>query len=165
LQSAIAMCLPRVVMVHLCGLVFFTLFLPGAARRSVRIGESHYDAQQQNHTFAKTFEVLSVARDTFLPGVSGEALFHRQGPGVNVQTRPGRYDLTPNRNLQIMATAVERNRTYNKKYKSDMKTQFGRKSASGTSRTAPKMSGPSFRSGRSKPAPPPPAPAPPPATG
>lgn len=48
-------------------LVPLTLFLLGAARRSTRIGDGHYDAQQQNKTFTETLDVLADARETFFP--------------------------------------------------------------------------------------------------
>jgi len=48
-------------------LVLFTLFLPGAARRSLRIDDSHNEAQQQNSTLAKAFEGSAEARAAFIP--------------------------------------------------------------------------------------------------
>merc|ERR1740129_298930 len=137
-------------MVHLRGLVVFALFLPGVARRSARIGESHHDAQQQNNTFVKALELFSVARERFIPAGFGKARFPRQGHGVDVQTQPGRYDLNPNRNLQMMATSDEGNRK-----SSGSGFRFGR--SKDTSKTPPKTSGSGFRFGRPNSAPPPPA--------
>jgi len=43
------------------GIVLVTVFLPGAARRSIHIGESYHDAQQQTNTVAKTLEESAEA--------------------------------------------------------------------------------------------------------
>jgi len=48
-------------------LALFTLFLPGVARRSLRIDNSHNDARQQHSTLAKAFEGSAEAREAFTP--------------------------------------------------------------------------------------------------
>jgi len=47
----------------LSGLVLFTVFPPGVARRSVRIDRSQYAAQQQINTFSQAFEASADAQD------------------------------------------------------------------------------------------------------
>jgi len=66
-------------MMHLQGLVLFILSLAGAARRSIRIDDSHHDSQQQSSTLTKTFEMSAGGREAFLPTVLPTALFRRQG--------------------------------------------------------------------------------------
>jgi len=53
-------------MMYLRGLALLTLFLPGAARRRLRIGDSHHDAQQSN-TSTNAFEGSAEAREVFNP--------------------------------------------------------------------------------------------------
>jgi len=66
-------------MVHFRDRVLFTLFLAGAARRSVHVGGSHHDAQQQTNTRTETQEVSSDAREVLVPrSLSG--LFRSRGP-------------------------------------------------------------------------------------
>jgi len=65
---------------HLRGLVLFLLVLPGGARRSIRINDSHHDAQQQNNTLANGLEVSAEARGAFTPGSFRTHIFPRAGP-------------------------------------------------------------------------------------
>jgi len=58
-------------MMHLCGLVFFIVFLPGGARRSLRILDSYHDSQQLHNARIKGAEVSVDAREALLPGVIG----------------------------------------------------------------------------------------------
>jgi len=62
------------------GLVLFTLFVPGAARRSIRIDHSAHDAQQRNNALTKALEVSAEAREALLPGGFGTALLRRRAP-------------------------------------------------------------------------------------
>jgi len=64
-------------MMHLPGLVLFTLFLPGAARRSARIGGVHFDAKQLTSTLAKDLEVSADAREALLPSTFMKAVHRR----------------------------------------------------------------------------------------
>jgi len=66
-------------MLHVRCLVPFTLLLPGMARRSIRIGDSHDDVQQQANTFNEQLEMTADAREASLPRGFWTALFHRQG--------------------------------------------------------------------------------------
>merc|ERR1719432_333254 len=70
-------------MMQLRGLVLFTLFLSNAARRSMRVDDSHHNAQQQDNTLIETRGVSVEARDALLPGVLGKALSRGRG------SRPG----------------------------------------------------------------------------
>lgn len=54
-------------MMHLRGLVLFTLFLLGAARRSVLIGNSHHNAEQHTNTLSQALEGSVEALETGLP--------------------------------------------------------------------------------------------------
>jgi len=65
---------------HLRSLVLFLLFLPGGARRSIRIYGSHHDAQQQNSTLANSLEVWAEEREALIPGGFGMGFFRRAGP-------------------------------------------------------------------------------------
>jgi len=68
-------------MMHLRGLVLVLLFLPGFARRSIRLGGSHYDAQQRNNMLANGLEVSAQkAKQTLIPGGAGTGVFRRAGP-------------------------------------------------------------------------------------
>jgi len=58
----------------------FLLFLPGGARRSIRIDDSHRDAQQQNGTLTNGIEVSADVREALLPGKVRTTDFHRAGP-------------------------------------------------------------------------------------
>jgi len=53
-------------MMHLRGLVLFLFVLLGGARRSIRIDDSHHDAQQQ-HTRANGLGASAVAREALIP--------------------------------------------------------------------------------------------------
>jgi len=64
-------------MIHLRGLVLWTLFLPGIARRSFRIDDFRHDAQQQNNGLAEAYELSAEAREAFLPRGFGKALLPR----------------------------------------------------------------------------------------
>lgn len=87
-------------MVHSRDLVLFILFLPGAARRSIRIGDSAHDSQQQTNTLTNTLEVSADARETFLPGGFGNV------PGLQLHAAPwGRLSRFPK--TIAMDTAVK----------------------------------------------------------
>jgi len=55
-------------MKHLRGIVLFLLCLAGDASRSVRISDSHQDAQQEINTLASGVEVSVVAQEALIPG-------------------------------------------------------------------------------------------------
>jgi len=67
-------------MLHLRSLFLFLLFLSGAARRNIRIIDSHHGAQQQNSTLANSLEVSAEAREALIPGGVGERVARRVGP-------------------------------------------------------------------------------------
>jgi len=54
-------------MMHSCGLVLFTLFLPAAAGRSIRSADAFHDTQQQTNDHIQAHEGSAVARGAFLP--------------------------------------------------------------------------------------------------
>jgi len=60
-------------------LVIFTLFLPCAARRSIRIGDSFHDAHRKT-TIVKALEVSADTRMALLPRELGKSLLRRRGP-------------------------------------------------------------------------------------
>jgi len=66
-------------MIHSRSLVFFILFLPGVARRSIQLGDTFHDSHQQTNTVAKSRGVSVDAREALLPWGLGE-LYRRQGP-------------------------------------------------------------------------------------
>jgi len=49
------------------GLVVFKLYPPCGARRSARIGDIRYDADQQSNTFANSLDMSTDAREALLP--------------------------------------------------------------------------------------------------
>merc|ERR1740122_324382 len=55
-------------MMHLRGLALFLLCLAGGARRSIRINDSHQNAQQQNIMLADGLEVSAEAQEALIPG-------------------------------------------------------------------------------------------------
>jgi len=67
-------------MMHWCGLALFIFFLPGTARRSIRVRDSHYDAKQQNNTLTKGLEVSVDARAGLLPRGFVKARFRYWAP-------------------------------------------------------------------------------------
>jgi len=54
-------------MMYLRGLLLCVLCLPGGARRSMRIAESHQDAQQLGNMLANDFKVSAEAREALIP--------------------------------------------------------------------------------------------------
>jgi len=78
-------------MMHLRGLFLLTLFLPCAAHRSIRFGESHYDAQRQTNTRTNSLAVSADAREALLPWGSGHAgaLHSAFGQGTQLRTPQG----------------------------------------------------------------------------
>jgi len=66
-------------MINLRSLRLFLLFLPGGARRSIRIDGSHRDAQQQNNTLANSAGASSGAREALIPWGLATGVFRRQG--------------------------------------------------------------------------------------
>jgi len=62
------------------GFVLFMLFLPCAARRNIRSGDSAYDSQQQTNTLTKAHEVSAKVREAFHPGVPLKSLFRDGSP-------------------------------------------------------------------------------------
>lgn len=67
-------------MLHLCGLVLFTLVPPGAARRSLRLDIFLHDAQQQNTTFTRAIDMSTETREALLPGGLRMTSFRGRGP-------------------------------------------------------------------------------------
>jgi len=61
------------------GLVLLLLFLPGDARRSIRIDHSHYGAHQQNNVLANSLKVSAEAHETLIPGVLRTGVSRRAG--------------------------------------------------------------------------------------
>jgi len=60
--------------------VLFLLLLPGGARRSIRIDDSHHSARQQSNTLADGFEVSVEAREAFIPKGFGTGISGHAGP-------------------------------------------------------------------------------------
>lgn len=67
-------------MMNLCGLVALLLLLPGSARRSIRIFDSHNGAQWQDSQLANGLEVSSESREALIPGDLRTGLSRRVGP-------------------------------------------------------------------------------------
>jgi len=67
-------------MMHLGTLLLFLLFLPGGARRRVRIDGSRQDAQQQSNTLTEGLDVSVQAREALIPGGYGTGVFRRPCP-------------------------------------------------------------------------------------
>lgn len=67
-------------MMHLRGLVLFTLLLPGIARRCTRLDLLVHHAQQQTNTLTEGVHVSAEMRGALLPGGSRTALFRGRGP-------------------------------------------------------------------------------------
>jgi len=72
-------------MTYVCGLALLTLFLPGTARRSLRIEDSRHDAQQ-SITSTNAFEGLAEAREIFAP----LPIFRARNTGGSFHTNNGR---------------------------------------------------------------------------
>jgi len=68
------MFLPLVSVIHLRCHLLFVLLLPGAARRSIHIADSHYDGQQETDTFIKAVQGSAEAREALLPWGFGKSL-------------------------------------------------------------------------------------------
>lgn len=64
-------------MMHSCGLVVSLLILPGVARRSTRIRDSHQYAQQQQTELANGLEVSAEAQEALIPGGVGTGMTRR----------------------------------------------------------------------------------------
>jgi len=64
---------------HLRCLAFLLLFLPGGARRSLRIDNSHHSKQQQNSTLANSLDVSAELQETLIPGGFGTGMSRRVG--------------------------------------------------------------------------------------
>jgi len=98
-------------MMYLPGLVAFTLFLAGAARRIIRIRDSHQHIQQSN-TLTKTLELSAGGREAFLPAGGQTALSHRHRQQIGTTQaggwpRLGRLasqDVAPRRHPNIVAS-------------------------------------------------------------
>jgi len=71
-------------MTHWRGLVLLTLLLCGTARRSIRIDDSHHDAQQQTKIRITALEVSAQAREALNPNDFINALSTHQRPRAGV---------------------------------------------------------------------------------
>jgi len=80
---------------HLCGLVLFLLCLAGVGRRSVRINDSHHDAQQRSDKLANGLEVSAEAREAFNPGSLRPSIFHRAGTNTGALRKESQYHAAP----------------------------------------------------------------------
>jgi len=77
-------------MMHWRGLVLFILFLSGAARRSILVGESRRDAEKQANMLSEAVDETSAVREAFLPCGVGTVLFRRPDPQAGrLNTRQG----------------------------------------------------------------------------
>jgi len=67
---------------HIRGLVLLLFVFPGGARRSIRVDDSHRDAQQQSNAFANGLDLSVEAQDALIPGGShqGHSPRFRSGP-------------------------------------------------------------------------------------
>jgi len=66
-------------MMHVRGLVLMLLFLPGDARRTIRIDDSRHGAEKHN-TLANGLQVSAESREALIPGEVGTGLSRRAGP-------------------------------------------------------------------------------------
>jgi len=69
-----------VLLMHLRCLLLFSLFLPGPARRNIRMADSHHDEQQLTNTFTNALQVSTHVREALIPRGFGKALFPGRGP-------------------------------------------------------------------------------------
>jgi len=72
-------------MMRLRWLVLLLLFLPGSARLSSHVDDSHHGGQQQNNMLASGLEVSDEVREALIPAGLGESHFRRAGlrPGAS----------------------------------------------------------------------------------
>jgi len=96
-RRVLAKYLAHAFMMNLRDRVLFLLFLPGGARRSVRIGRAHYDAQRQNNTLASGLDVSAEAQDEFFPAGFGMRASYRAGPQTSTLTAGSKQD-----NIQVV---------------------------------------------------------------
>lgn len=78
--------------IHLCGLVCFTLFVLGAGRRSIRVGNYHNDAKLQNNTLTEGLKASAKGRHALLPDSFWKHLSRRWGPQASAW-RSGHLEL------------------------------------------------------------------------
>jgi len=69
-------------MMHLLSLVLLAWFLPGAARRSLRLDDSQHDAQHENNTLAKAFEGSAEVREALIPRAFGNPTHAARSAGA-----------------------------------------------------------------------------------
>lgn len=65
---------------HLRAVALSVSFLLGAARRSYRVGETYFHAQQQTSTLSENLELSAEELDAFLPRAFGRVPLRRAGP-------------------------------------------------------------------------------------
>merc|ERR1740116_192953 len=71
-------------MMCLRAFALFLSFLLGCARRSIRIEESHYDAQRQNTMLTDGLDGSGEARESLIPQSFGTGVFRRAGSQAGV---------------------------------------------------------------------------------
>jgi len=81
-------------MMHLRGLAFFLLCLAGGARRSMRINDSHQDAQQ-NNVRTNGLEVSAEAREVLIPGGSGTGALRHAGKRAGALGKASEFRVAP----------------------------------------------------------------------
>jgi len=65
-------------MMHIRGLVFALLFLPGGARRSMRVESFHRDVQQQSNSLGNGLDASVEVQEGFIPGLLGRGGTRRE---------------------------------------------------------------------------------------
>merc|ERR1740116_461569 len=78
-RRALAKHLTPIFMMCLRAFALFLSFLLGCARRSIRIEESHYDAQRQNTMLTDGLDGSAEARESLIPRGFGTDVFRRAG--------------------------------------------------------------------------------------
>merc|ERR1740116_126273 len=78
-RRVLAKHLTPIFMMCLRAFALFLSFLLGCARRSIRIEESHYDAQRQNTMLTSGLDGSAEARESLIPQGFGTGVFRRAG--------------------------------------------------------------------------------------
>jgi len=79
-------------MMYFRGLVVFLAFLLGGARRTIRIGDAHHSARQQNNTLTNGRRVLTEAREALIPADLRIRILHRAGSEAGALARVFKRD-------------------------------------------------------------------------
>jgi len=73
-------------MMHLSGLILLVFCLPAGSRRSMRVSDSHQDAQQQESAIANGLELSVEAREALIPNALRRGAVRRARPQIQSMT-------------------------------------------------------------------------------